>query len=437
MSMNTRTISTLTLAERILQIPINFPKQRNDVPTYYKYSNDQSVTRLQINPNKILWSEIDEEYDQNVPEYTSQKVLYHDILYKDPWNKEANFDSSYEEFDLKTKKMDGTFRNGWADPVDINQSVRETPPRPLNSILNPKLRLVNWSTKQEIVNCQQMINNCKNTYKNTCKNTCKNTYENNLNKVAEEQIDINENKRINMLCLNEIAKVCMALGIKMRFSFTGPIEFDINDRPLNPIGRTGLKGRGFLGNWGPNHAADPVVCRINPTTGLLQFVLILRTDLNEWALPGGMVEAGQTIADTRTREFAEEALGHDIDENKILEKQQELKKMFDNFEPDDILYQGVVDDPRNTDNSWMETTAILTFLTQNDANLNLNAGSDASKVKWTDYETTLRLFASHKLFVDLAVEKLLRENKIIPNENHTFSAYDAIHEPNGQMDKQV
>lgn len=29
----------------------------------------------------------------------------------------------------------------------------------------------------------------------------------------------------------------------------------------NPVGRTGLKGRGTLGKWGPNHAADPVVTR--------------------------------------------------------------------------------------------------------------------------------------------------------------------------------
>lgn len=34
-----------------------------------------------------------------------------------------------------------------------------------------------------------------------------------------------------------------------------------NGRPLNPQGRTGLKGRGILGKWGPNHAADPIVTR--------------------------------------------------------------------------------------------------------------------------------------------------------------------------------
>lgn len=29
----------------------------------------------------------------------------------------------------------------------------------------------------------------------------------------------------------------------------------------NPTGRTGLTGRGLLGRWGPNHAADPIVTR--------------------------------------------------------------------------------------------------------------------------------------------------------------------------------
>lgn len=35
----------------------------------------------------------------------------------------------------------------------------------------------------------------------------------------------------------------------------------IDKRPINPIGRTGLIGRGVLGKWGPNHAADPIVTR--------------------------------------------------------------------------------------------------------------------------------------------------------------------------------
>ena len=33
---------------------------------------------------------------------------------------------------------------------------------------------------------------------------------------------------------------------------------------------TGISGRGLLGKWGPNHAADPIVTQINPATFKLQ-----------------------------------------------------------------------------------------------------------------------------------------------------------------------
>ena len=36
-------------------------------------------------------------------------------------------------------------------------------------------------------------------------------------------------------------------------------EISLSER--NPVGRTGMVGRGLLGRWGPNHAADPVVTR--------------------------------------------------------------------------------------------------------------------------------------------------------------------------------
>lgn len=67
----------------------------------------------------------------------------------------------------------------------------------------------------------------------------------------------------------------------------------------NPVGRTGLKGRGVLGKWGPNHAADFILTRWlrNAMNGnkildedtkkpILQFVAIERRRGNEWAIPG-------------------------------------------------------------------------------------------------------------------------------------------------------
>lgn len=45
-----------------------------------------------------------------------------------------------------------------------------------------------------------------------------------------------------------------------RISNSGDYEVK-NSYPLNPFGRTGIIGRGLLGRWGPNHAADSLVTR--------------------------------------------------------------------------------------------------------------------------------------------------------------------------------
>jgi ADP-ribose pyrophosphatase len=46
-----------------------------------------------------------------------------------------------------------------------------------------------------------------------------------------------------------------------RRSFEGDYKLDEHGVPQNPLGRTGMRGRGLLGRFGPNHAADPIVTR--------------------------------------------------------------------------------------------------------------------------------------------------------------------------------
>ena len=103
-------------------------------------------------------------------------------------------------------------------------------------------------------------------------------------------------------------------------SHEGEYLLDQSNKPLNPGGRTGLRGRGVLGKWGPNHAADPVVTRwstaengarkVEEATGrpVLEFVCIQRRDTGVWAIPGGMVDPGERVSVTVRREFMEEAL---------------------------------------------------------------------------------------------------------------------------------
>ncbi|XP_016849025.2 ADP-ribose pyrophosphatase, mitochondrial isoform X1 [Anolis carolinensis] len=191
-----------------------------------------------------------------------------------------------------------------------------------------------------------------------------------------------------------------------------------NGRPRNPVGRTGIVGRGLLGRWGPNHAADPLITRwkhdgsgnklAHPVSGkdILQFIAIKRKDCGEWAIPGGMVDPGEKLSAALKREFGEEALNSlQKTPAEKEEMEEQLNRLFnqENF----VVYKGYVDDPRNTDNAWMETEAVNYHDESGEVmnKLHLEAGDDAGKVKWVDISEKLKLYASHADFVKLVAEK--------------------------------
>ena len=59
-----------------------------------------------------------------------------------------------------------------------------------------------------------------------------------------------------------LSKVAVSADpLSTRVSYEGTIDFDAEGLPMNPRGRTGMRGRGVLWKWGPNHASDPVVVR--------------------------------------------------------------------------------------------------------------------------------------------------------------------------------
>lgn len=175
----------------------------------------------------------------------------------------------------------------------------------------------------------------------------------------------------------------------------------VDGTPRNPVGRTGMVGRGLLGKWGPNHAADPIVTRYDPARPTqLQVVTIKRRDTGEDALPGGMVDAGQTVPSTLRDEFKQEAL-RTLEGNPGLSAELEARidRLFDKGRP---VYQGYVDDPRNTDNAWMETQAVHFHISPGDpmADMPLAGGDDAVSATWTDVTAGMRLYASHAAWVD-------------------------------------
>jgi ADP-ribose pyrophosphatase len=155
--------------------------------------------------------------------------------------------------------------------------------------------------------------------------------------------------------------------------------------PLNPAGRTGIEGRGLLGKWGANFAADAMLTRVTKD-GELQLFVIQRGDTGEWALPGGMAEPGENAAQTAARELHEEA-GVQLDLGPGAAR---------------VIYSGHVDDPRNTDNAWMETTVEHKHLPADvTAQLKFKAGDDAVGTWWMPVtkENVASLYASHGNFV--------------------------------------
>lgn len=72
------------------------------------------------------------------------------------------------------------------------------------------------------------------------------------------------------------------------------------------------------------------------------------------------------------------------------------------------IYEGYVDDPRNTDNSWMETSVYNFHDETSDfvGRLNLNKGDEVLGVQWIDLSSSLKLFASHSEFLALVAHRL-------------------------------
>ncbi|GHH49249.1 NUDIX domain-containing protein [Lentzea cavernae] len=175
-----------------------------------------------------------------------------------------------------------------------------------------------------------------------------------------------------------------------------PFTFDAWRWPLNPTGRTGKTGRN-LGKWGENCAADPIVVAGDLDRDGERYVLLIqRSDTRQWAIPGGMVDPGETAPAALVRELREETgvnlAGH----------------------TPTVLFTGYVDDPRNSDHAWICTVAALYQL---DHTVLATGADDALAAAWfpfTDLDTLTsavtdaggQLYAAHLPLFTAALARL-------------------------------
>ncbi|XP_069388931.1 transient receptor potential cation channel subfamily M member 2 isoform X2 [Paralichthys olivaceus] len=121
------------------------------------------------------------------------------------------------------------------------------------------------------------------------------------------------------------------------------LESEALDNYRNPGGRTGISGRGALSQLGPNLNLDLVVTRWRESErSVLEYLAVWDESQRTLALPGGPVQSSDLLPVTLKR-----TMGKMLFE-KLNSKVSEKTKVC----------QGYVDDCRNTDNAWVETTVL-------------------------------------------------------------------------------
>eukprot|EP00058_Branchiostoma_floridae_P003265 XP_002588753.1 hypothetical protein BRAFLDRAFT_89820 [Branchiostoma floridae] len=222
-------------------------------------------------------------------------------------------------------------------------------------------------------------------------------------------------------------------GVGIRYNITS------EGVPQNPMGRTGLRGKGALFRWGPNHSMLAICTRwkhaVDPATGdeqeeyllvegkrVLEFLSYKEPDFEEWAIPGAMTAGLESKYSVLHRAFSTKALGKQpavvdrhMDESKV-------KQLFEAYTADErdcapserddpietfsaaMIYRGYVDDPRNTDSAWVETEAWHFHYESGESFLEeemVVAGS-----RWQEVSRHVKLFASHASVIQEAAERL-------------------------------
>jgi ADP-ribose pyrophosphatase len=170
---------------------------------------------------------------------------------------------------------------------------------------------------------------------------------------------------------------------------------DGEGRPLNPMGRTGLAGRGLLGLWGRNLSVAGVLVRPAGEPGKLEVVLGHEPDETRLHLPKGFVLPGEDV---------DQAIG------RVLEAETGSGPTV----PGEQLFEGYTYDPRQTDHAWVETRALLVLDAESAFPDIFVPGGGFEEVKWwpLNASTINRVPSSQAAFLRTAVERLTETGRL-------------------------
>ena len=183
---------------------------------------------------------------------------------------------------------------------------------------------------------------------------------------------------------------------------------ELGGRPMNPCGRTGIRGRGVLGKWGPNNAVHYVITRpaldidatpIERNGQRMQTILMCKRRDGRWLLPGVFQD------DASVDPMLRKTFGLDNKSMNDNEELQETAQILLDAPESDMLHDTAGPDDRDTDNAWVEYHFKLVELPsvrnpEKDGSLNRFEIADdpaaESRMEWvTIHKDILVAYASH------------------------------------------
>ncbi|PAA84253.1 hypothetical protein BOX15_Mlig015659g1 [Macrostomum lignano] len=203
-----------------------------------------------------------------------------------------------------------------------------------------------------------------------------------------------------------------------RQSMMGRYRLDSNSgAPLNPMGRTGLKGKGLLPRWGPNNAAVVVMTRWNRAPSgavihrlgkpILQVVSLFRH--KQFCLPWYLTDhQSHCDYDQCVAQFLKvfvsrrlkQLMQHRGARQEITAVQKGRAEQAIRHSETDLIFKGYLDDHLNSDNAWIEAVVINIHESEgwkfSDAMLKVFAEADCDEqVKWMEVAYSTALRSSH------------------------------------------